>query len=360
MSSKSAIFTYVGRSTFVGKDIEIIKKIIPVSEFNFSVAHKWQTPFMFLKQFLFLCKGIFTSKLYVCQFSGYHSFLPALFAKISFKPCLIIAGGTDCHSFPIIGYGNFQKTILRTFTKWSYKLCSVISPKHQTLWFTEYSYDSLEPERQGIKAFIPSLDKPYQVIPNGYDPDQYKKVADKIPKTVLTVGGNLHYPFQTYLKGIDLFMKLAEFHPEYKFTIIGMAPPCFKSRLPRNVNLLPFQNMESMIELYSRHTFYLQLSMAEGFPNSLCEAMLCECVPIGSDIFSIPEIIKDTGFILPNRNIELLNDIFKKAIQCNSENLGQQARKRIVENYSLKRRETDLHTLLKQLLGEKVGKVNYN
>ena len=35
-------------------------------------------------------------------------FLPILFSKIFFKKSIVVAGGTDCVSFPSIGYGNFS------------------------------------------------------------------------------------------------------------------------------------------------------------------------------------------------------------------------------------------------------------
>jgi glycosyltransferase involved in cell wall biosynthesis len=66
-----------------------------------------------------------------------------------------------------------------------------------------------------------------------------------------------------------------------------------------------------LVELYNRHEFYLQLSVAEGFPNTLCEAMLCGCIPIGSNVFSIPKIIGDTGFVLKHRNMDELKRLQK-------------------------------------------------
>ena len=63
--------------------------------------------------------------------------------------------------------------------------------------------------------------------------------------------------------------------------------------------------------------------------------MLCECIPIGSSVNMIPQIIGDTGFILNQKKLDLLIDIMKKAIATNNkEDLGKKARQRIVENFN--------------------------
>ena len=66
--------------------------------------------------------------------------------------------------------------------------------------------------------------------------------------------------------------------------------------------LIPKITQRELINYFSMSRFYLQLSFSEGFGNALCEAMLCECVPIGSNVGAIPFIINDTGFILKKKD----------------------------------------------------------
>ena len=48
---------------------------------------------------------------------------------------------------------------------------------------------------------------------------------------------------------------------------------------------------------FSTSQFYIQASRLEGLPNALCEAMLCECIPIGNSVFGIPSAIGNTGML---------------------------------------------------------------
>ena len=96
----------------------------------------------------------------------------------------------------------------------------------------------------------------------------------------------LNYSFQKQLKGIDLITSIAPNFPDCEFIIVGGEGHIPTEMLPPNIRLKPLLSVNDVITEMQRAEFYLQLSMAEGSPNALCEAMLCECVPIGSDVFS--------------------------------------------------------------------------
>ena len=125
------LYFHTGNSSFVNKDIAILSEIDEVKVFAFSSDKKWKTPFLLIKQKLFILRHLFSTKLYVAQFAGYHGYLPELFARLTGNNFLVIAGGTDCVSFPAIGYGNFNKKLLGYFTKLSFKLATHVSPKHE-------------------------------------------------------------------------------------------------------------------------------------------------------------------------------------------------------------------------------------
>lgn len=345
------LFFYTGDSPFASKDTAIFNTIDSTSVFCFSSSSKLMIPLVFIKQLWFLLLRIFSAKIYIAQFAGYHSFLPGLFAKITGRPLLIISGGTDCVSFPPIRYGNFYKSGLGLFTKWSYQLASHLSPKHYSLFDYDYRYDASIPQKQGIKNFVPGINKPLTVITNGYDDTKFYRSSEKIKNSFITVSGGFEYPFQVALKGIDLILQAAERFPECSFTIVGV--PEWKKLDVRsnNVKLLPPVKNSELQPLYSKHQFYLQLSMAEGFPNALCEAMLCECVPIVSNVFSMSEIVADAGFILEHRKIDELISLLNSAIN-NQQHSDKSilARKLISENYPLSLRTEKLKKLVLSLI----------
>lgn len=121
--------------------------------------------------------------------------------------------------------------------------------------------------------------------------------------------------------------------PDFIFTIVGNTPEMKYTFVPSNVKLMPFIKYEEIINLYSQHEFYLQLSIMEGFPSAPCEAMLCECIPIVSNVAALPNIVGDTGFILYKRDKEELEALITKAVISDTVQLGKNARKRIIEYF---------------------------
>ncbi len=318
---------------------------------GFLPKKKWQTPFVWLQQALFLMKQIWQAKIIVCMFSGYHSFLPALLGKLFNRPCLIVAGGTDCVSFPSIGYGCFAKPLLSKFTRWSYQMAAHISPVHEKLVWQEYKYQPDDYPYQGFKYHCPDLKTPYTVIYNGYNADFWKPIETIIrkPLSFLTVCAGLDMQFTQRLKGVDLILEVASQLPDASFTIVG-APTGFKFRdKPENVQVLPKIPISNLKEVYSAHEFYLQLSMSEGFPNALSESMLCGCIPVVSKVGGMPEIIGKCGFILEKRDVNQLREVLLNAITSDYKLLGNLARDVVASNFTEEAREEKLFNLLKAL-----------
>lgn len=351
MKQKSIIYFYTSRSSFVREDIDILSGPFRVIEYAFNPPDKKLTPVYLVLQWLFILKNIFSADIFLCMFGGYHSFFPSLAAAVFRKKCYIIAGGTDCVSFPSIGYGNFRKGLLSIFTKYSYRLCSMILPVHRNLMGYEYTYSSSDFDHQGIRYFMPGIKTPFREINYGFDPSKWVAPANRIKNSFITVAAGLENPYRAKLKGIDLILDIAPLFPEAQFTIIGCPENYNLPTHATNIKTNSFVSQEKLKELYNTHEFYIQVSLSEGFPNSICEAMLCGCIPIGSAVGGIEDIIGDAGFILRTKDKSLFAEMIREALKSDKQSFSAKASGRIKSNYPPSLRKEKLFELLTKFPG---------
>lgn len=338
------LYTFPIRTSFIDRDFEMISPTMRIKALEFTQSPV-KLPFFFLLQFFQLLWFLPKTTHYLCFFGGYHSVLPVWFGKIFGKKCAIQAGGTDCINMPEIGYGNFRKKWLRKATVYSFKNCTSILPVAEALVKQDYRYDPGISSKQGLLNLIPDLKTPIQVIPNGFDTDFWKDLGnERKPFSFFSVATGTSNSTRSKVKGYDLIENLAANHPHWQFTLAGDEQ--YKSS-NSNVKILGKQNQESLRDLYNQHQFYLQLSTSEGFPNALGEAMACGCVPIGSAVGAIPEIIGDAGFILPKKDPQELEVLFKRALEADLVLLRTLSREQIVKNFNFKKRQ---NLLLQALL----------
>lgn len=351
---RSLLYFYPLSSSFVVQDCNSFQEFYSVKSFTFQPSHKLLLPFSFLRQKFFLLANIRSSSVLVCQFAGYHSFLPVLFAKLFHKPCLIVVGGTDCVSMPSINYGNIRKPLLRWFTLKSLKYAAHITSPGISLVECEYTYTDTDFHKQGFRFFDRSIMTPYTVIYNGIDTSYFKPVEgiERKKKRFLTICTSIDQR-NFLLKGLDLFIEMAKSFSGCEFTIIGRVAPGFTFRTPANVTVTDFVPHKSLPAKMSEFTYYCQLSMSEGFGVALAEAMSCGCVPIVSKVGIMDFIAGDSGFVLQKRDPDLLKSIIEQALDTDVESLSQNARSRVVSLFNYKIRKSALLLLIHNLLEKK-------
>jgi glycosyltransferase involved in cell wall biosynthesis len=346
---KTVLYIYPHLATFIKRDFRIIEKHYRLQTYGFNPAGYGRLLISFVKQFFYLLSNLGNTDIIVCMFLGYHSFLPSLFARLFRKPCLSIIGGTESHNYPSINYGSLRKPVYAWFTKISYLNSTHIAPVHESLVLWKDDYYAKDFPMQGYRYFFPGVKVPFTTVYNGYDSEEFKPVqgVHKEANTFLTVAGTLNSG-EFYRKGADLIIEAARAFPEYRFTIISTSNSSIPD-LP-NLRVIPTMPVHELLPYFSSHEFYFQLSIAEGFPNALCEAMLCECIPIGSSVYGIPLIIGDSGFVLQKKDFRQLKNIITEAVVSDKKVLAKAARERIKNEFSEERREKELVKLISRMI----------
>ncbi|TNE70622.1 MAG: glycosyltransferase [Bacteroidetes bacterium] len=343
---KRITYFHIGLSSFVQKDIEILSRHFDLTVKYIDLSKKHYVIKGLFGQFFYIIARLGKTDLFVSQFGGYHSWLPAIFGKVFRKKSVIVLGGTDTVGFPSIRYGAFYLPMLKKFVKWSYKNSSLLLPVSENLVFTDYSYTSEDYPNQGYKFFCPGINTPYKVIYNGYRSEKWF-ISDKEALSFVTIGANLNSRFGFKLKGIDLLLDLAKKMPEATFYIVGGDK---LEDLPSNVVGIGNMPHNEIPKFLAAKQFYFQLSMSEGFPNALCEAMLSGCIPVVSNVGAMPLIVGDERLILKHKSIEELQSIVHEAIANNGYHSPEYWRNRIADNFSLERRERELVEAINELI----------
>ncbi len=343
---KRILFIAPSLSSFIRLDIEILEKHFDVTTSIFNWQRKVLTPFLMIAQFFSVLKAIFIHRVnfIVISFAGYWSFIPSFLGMISNTKVYVIVHGTDACNFPEIDYGSLRKPILRWVIKRSYEWCYMLLPVSDSLIRSENNYFiGNQPKQIGVLAEFPNLKLKYTVVPNAFKTEFWtvNPVVERSQNVFVTVASD----GREVLKGIDLIVELARQMPQIKVVVVGMN--MFNGDYPSNVHFVGRKTQAELKEYFYRSQFYFQLSVFEGFGCALCEAMLCGCIPIGSKVNMLPEIIGDSGYILEKRDIEILKRCVEGAMDSPKAQVqGALAAQNIKNNYSLKTRENLLLSVL--------------
>jgi len=340
----------VGTATFIERDEKILKKSFNLKVFQFK-RKSWGFLFSSILFWFWLFKNIWNADLLFARFINYHSFLLSLAGKIFKKKVVVVVGGSDAIWIPRFHYGIYDFWFSRLIAKWTIHMVDLLLPNHYSLIKGINTYSDDTPRKEGILEYNPDIKTKILEINNGYDYNYWKPdpTIKKI-NAVLTVA-NANDIKVFYTKGLDYYIKTASLLPQYKFFLVGVERhfinEVIKLEIPQNLILLNTMKSDKLRKLYNKIKVFAHFTLTEGMPNVLCEAMLCECIPVGSNVNSIPDIIGNTGIIIYKRDIFEMKNAIIKAMKMNT---GKEARKRIIEKYPEEKRELELTKTLNNLL----------
>lgn len=163
-----------------------------------------------------------------------------------------------------------------------------------------------------------------------YIPNEVKKI-DTNNLTIVTTGRI------SYQKNPKLFNKIAESFKDIKFIWVGDGE--LKSELTsNNIEITGWKNREELIDIINNADIFILLSLWEGLPISLLEAMALKKVCIVSNVIGNKDVIVngENGFIYNNFD-EFKEHIYK--IQNNKyelDKISQKANDDILNIYNVK------------------------
>jgi glycosyltransferase involved in cell wall biosynthesis len=336
MDRASLLLVYTHYSSFVKADNQILSRHFTVRQYQFrSSKNPFRLGIEYVRFFCFLLFRINKFSIIHCWFADYHAFLPALFAKVFKKKFLLAIGGYDAIYFPELKYGAYSNAF-RSF-------CAGFAIRNAScnLCVSDSILNNLK------KRF--GNDFTGMVVPTACDPLIFRRTDAARKEGVITIALTKNYQTMR-IKGLDRFAELAFQLPEIPFTIIGMAPEAriLLGKIPGNLQILDALPHEALIEYYNRAAVYAQLSMDEGLPNAVCEAMLCECIPVGMRAGGIPMAMGDNGFLLDSWNAAVAAHLVEKALMAARDGAGAKARQYIMEQFTFARRESSLLNIINQ------------
>lgn len=261
----------------------------------------------------------------------YIVFLARLFGA----RCAIVTGGYDTASVPEIGYGSVLSRAGRLRVKAGLRGAHLLIP------FSHFSASEAEHVYPG---------RPQQVIYPGVDCALFTPAGEK-ERLAVTVGTISRAVWQR--KGLDVFARASRHLPDVRFVIIGRVEDeavaaSLRQAGGENLHLIARRVAESeLVGWYQRAAVYAQLSAHEGFGLAVAEAMACGAVPVAADRGSLPEVVGESGFLVPYGDDGAAARAVEEALACGR---GAVARQRVEAQFPLARRRQELLAAIDGLL----------
>ncbi len=323
MRQKSVLFVYVNYSSFVKADYEMLSLFANVTKYQFKPGKGiFKTGFSLLKELIFLIFNGLKFDYTLIWFGDYHSLLPVLFAKLFRKKSFVVIGGYDVSTLSEYGYGAFTNPVRAFFTRNTFKYMGLGLPVAEAL-----RIKLLEINPKANAETIATICYPDKFTFEDYDR----------PKRVVTIS-TTESQQRLMVKGLDRFRELAICLPDFEFEILGVHENAkhYFEPVPANLILSPPIQFDKLSHVYQRASFYAQLSRSEGLPNALCEAMLCGCIPVGTNVGDIQVTIGNTGCTIGEWGTETLVEFIRQ--NHTKRELRDRARNRIIELYNPEKR----------------------
>lgn|SRR5699024_3496681 len=200
-------------------------------------------------------------------------------------------------------------------------------------------------------------DKNMIVIPNGFELERFRRIEESKKQVSSIINKGMDIPYiihvgrynilkdhKNFLKALGMIKKQGiQFHAIMIGSQVNnqnaeLMDLISKYDLHSQVNLL--DRRDDIPVLMSGSDIFVSSSIDEGFPNVVGEAMACETPCVVTDAGDSAYIVGDTGKVVPIQNSNALANAIMELLSLTEEernNLGTQARKRVIEKFDIKK-----------------------
>jgi len=268
--------------------------------------------------------------------------LLALMVKMLRKKLIIVTGGIDSTWVPDIQWGDMGSPLRRSLFALVMRLSDSVLP------FSNSSRD--EVLRYGHPPHI-------RTAYLSANTEVFKPRPGPRQRRAVTACYAISHAAQLQ-KGVEPFVRAAATLPNVEFTVVGEFIDDSRNYLQGiatpNVTFTQRRfNATQCAELFSASAVYVQASAHEGFGVSLVEGMSSGCVPVVADRYAMPEVVGDTGYIVPFNDPAAIARAVTVALTHPEKGIA--ARQRVLANFTPAQRQRLLCEELEGALGRALG-----
>ena len=330
LNSKPIISFFHGKGfpSYISRDKEILCRYFPTSV----------EAYCGLSSIYLMYRSVLRTKISIVWFANELTALIVFMCRVFRKKSIVITGGSM-----VLSEKYKDSMVMGGTYRWSHRLAAKYVAKAASVLLPVSQY-----ELEGIiKNHNP---REIWLCYHGFDYDKYYPSGNKTDM-VLTTSESINREYFKR-KNLDQVLQVAEMLPDLKFVILGkfMDPEIEKymrTESPPNITYPGYVSTNELLNYFRKAKVYLQISRQEGFGCAIAEAMLCECTPVVSYNASIPEVVGSEGYYISSNNPENIAKAIGMAI---SHPKGEGARKRIISEFPIEKREAKLKKIINKLL----------
>lgn len=327
---KKVLLVHPKKASFIQADIDILSRhfdlrVLDLGSYKRSLKNSLVVGYRLLR-------GVLWADVSFSWFAEKHANAAVRLSRLFGRPSVVVVGGYEVAGIPEVGYGSMLDPKKAKMVRRTLERASVVLAVSK---FIEEKVRSC------------SAPKRIEMVYNGVDTDRF---SPRPPKEDLAVTVGVITKATIPLKGLRTFVEAAAKLPSVRFVVVGNSPDGAVEQLkavsPGNVEFTGFVSNERIAEIYGKAKVYCQLSMYESFGVSLVESMSCGCVPVVASSGALPEVVGDSGSVVPYGDAEATARAIRESLEGGD---GRKARERAERTFSVKIREREIVRILGEL-----------